>query len=267
MNRYSQLKSKIMNQKFSLKLKLNSLIILIIAFTLTECAELQAQVVWQVSLNDHVAGVMGDFKEKDMTNPGAGYVYLANGSNLEAKLYVKKLGIGIRGSVSNYQRDNEMYQTDLKDKLGISDNNYYFSLTRSYWSMGGDLGISYLLDLNEKFRFEPYFYFGFRTLSTPLDEVVYLENSTTYTYRKNPILIYGISYIPGLKFQWNVTKHVGLNVYLEYEGAGTYKGTEESVLYSDNTLVVTETDRSFKPQSINFGLGLAFSFGKGLRDK
>ena len=247
-------------------MKTKPFILLLAALTLSIFTGVQAQ-VFQISFNDHFTGVIGEFAKDDIKNPNAGYVYMADGGNLEFKFYIKKFGIGLRGSVTNYQRDVEAYKSDLMGKLGITENNSYSTLTRSYWSIGGDLGVSYVININEKFLVEPYFYFGFRTLSTPLDEVVYFENSTLYTYRNNPVLIYGISYIPGLKFQWNATKRLGLNLYLEYEGAGAYKETRKSVLYSNNSFERSKTDVSYKPQSINVGLGLAFSFGKTAEEK
>ena len=244
--------------------KFKLLSILCTAFMLSLFTQVRAQ-VFQISLNDHFTGVVGDFSSKDISNTNAGYVNLANGWNMEFKYYAKNIGIGIRGSATNYMRDNDAYQGALKDKLGITDNNYYFTLTRSYWSAGGDLGISYVVELSEKFQFEPYFYFGFRSFITPLDEAVYLKNANTFTYRNNPVIIDGISYIPGLKAQWNI-KNWGLNLYLEYEGSSAYEGIEESVIYNAISVETTKTNVSFKPQSINFGLGLAFSFGKGLKD-
>ena len=242
-------------------MKVKPITVLMIAFTLSIIHEVSAQ-VFQVTLNNHLTGVMGEFSENDVSKTNAGYVDYADGGNVELKTYIKKFGIGLRGSITNYTRDNEAYEIDLKSTLGITGNDYYFSLTRSYWSIGGDIGVSYLLGINEKLQFEPYFYFGFRALMTPQDEVVFFENSSTYTYRKNPTPFYGISYIPGLKFQWNITRLVGLNLYLEYEGAGSYTETEESVLYSSNTFETSSIERSYKPQSINFGLGLAFSLWK-----
>ena len=247
-------------------MKSKTLIILLIAFTLSIFSKVQAQ-VFQISANDHYTGVIGDFGSTDMSNSNAGYVNFANGWNTEFKYFAKNLGIGIRGTVTNYMRDNEAYQDALISQLEITSGNYYFTMNRSYWSIGGDIGISYVIKLSEKFQFEPYFYFGYRTLVTPLDEVVYLKNANTFTYRNNPILIDGISYTPGIKAQWNIDKHWGLNLYLEYEGASAYNGTKESVVYNAISIETTETDVSYHPQSVNFGLGLAFSFGKGLNSK
>ena len=246
--------------------KLKPINIATLAIVISIFSTVKAQ-VFQVSINDHITNVLGDFTKNDMTNPNAGYVNFANGSNLEAKYYFKKLGVGVRGSVSNYQRDKVAYQKDLLGELGITDNNYYFTMNKSYISLGGDLGISYMLEMNENFLFEPYFYFGYRTLVTPIDEVVYVENSSTYTYRKNPELFEGISYVPGAKFHSYNSKHIiGLNLYVEYEGVSALTGTEQSVVYSNSTFETKNLDRSFKPQSVNVGLGISFFLGKGLRD-
>lgn len=247
------------------KMKTKQIITLMTALAISAFTSLHAQ-VFQVSVNDHTSLVVGDFAKNDMSNPKAGYVKSSNGGNLEFKLYIKKFGIGLRGTVTNYQRDNETYKQDLKSQLGISASNNMFTMTRSFWSVGGDLGVSYVINVIKKFQIEPYFYFGYRTLSSPLDEVVYVQNSTTFTYRKNPTIFDGISYVPGVKFHWNVFQQVGLNLYAEYEGVSTLTQTEETVIYSNESFEAKNLDRTFNPQSINIGLGISFSFGKGLKE-
>ena len=246
-------------------MKSKTFIIAVFAFMLSVFTNLDAQ-VFQISSNGHITSVIGEFKDADMANPNAGYVDYADGGNLELKYYKNKLGLGIRATYTAYHRDNEAYLDDLKSELGIIGNNYYPTLSNNYFAIGADFGVSYLLPLNEKFQFEPYFYFGFRGLTTPLDEVVFLDNTTTYTYRTNPTLFAGIAYVSGIKFQWNATKHFGINAYAEYEGLSILSETEESTLYSHNTLELTNRERSLHPHSINIGLGLSVSFGKGLRD-
>ena len=238
-------------------------VLLLTVFTATLSLNSYSQ-VWQFSTSGHITSVIGEFSDADMANPNAGYVDYADGGYLELKYYKNKLGWGIRTSYTIYHRDNETYLNDLKSELGITGNGYYSTLSNNYWALGADFGVSYPLVLNDRFQFEPYFYLGFKGLLTPLDEVVYLDNSSTYTYRTNPLLFVGIAYIPGIKAQWNVTKHFGINIYAEYEGLNLISENEESVLYSSSTLDVTSRERTLKPKLVNIGLGFSFSFGKGL---
>jgi hypothetical protein len=224
--------------------------------------------IFQFGVSDHAILVLGNFSNNDFNSKDAGYVEFADGASLEFKYINKKnWGFGVRATYSFYTRDTASYQADLLKNLGVTNDNFYVTNLASFRSFNFLFGVSRVLSLSEKFQFEPYFYIGMKSLTDPGENVVYSINSTTLTYSKNPMVYVGFSYIPGLKFQWNINKYVGLNLFVEYEGVAMETRTEESIIYNDNNFDKTRIEKSYMPQSINLGLGLAFSFGKGLKDK
>jgi hypothetical protein len=223
-----------------------------------------AQVV-KISAYGQEGIVFGDMAKKEINSPSAGYVEYASAGGLEANFYLKNnLGFGIRWSGTYYERDFETYESDLTGLLEIDGDPYDLSQIYAFWDLGSDLGISYLLDLSEKWQLEPYFYFGFRLLSSPASSVIYTQNATTFHYRAKPQLYVGVSYSPGLKINWNAFQHLGFFASLEYDGNAFLEEDERSMIYSFDSLDITDMEKQYSIHSVYLGLGLSFRFGKGL---
>lgn len=237
--------------------------IILVGMVLLFSQNLSAQ-VFKIELNGYSANVSGDITKNSMEDEGAGYVSEGFGSNLEFKYYYNHIGFGIRLDYVEYVRDNDAYTTDLKHYLGIVDENYSMTEEYSYYSYNIQFGLTYAYDLSRKFQLEPYFYFGFNTFISPIERAIYLKNGTTYTYRKDPVGYAGIGYVPGIKILWKISKHFGLNLAMEYEGVALSEESEEDLIYSYNSFTKHTVDKAYNPTSFNFGLGLTFSFGKGL---
>ena len=220
--------------------------------------------VFQVSVNPYNSVVFGDLTKKELHGTGAGYVDFAYGGGLEFKYYIKNLGLGAKWGYTHYVKDMDSYQSDLAEELGIIDAQFIMTSMDSYNSYSFSLVVSYVLKVSDKFQFEPYFSSGIKSFVSPFDHIIYSQNSTTYTYRKDLQAYVGFCFSPGLKLQWNISKHIGLNLFMEYEGVGLFEETEESINYSYNSFEVNSTKKSYNPQSLNVGLGFAYSFGKGL---
>ena len=211
--------------------------------------------------------VFGDFTKKEMGNNGAGYVNSGTGGGLELNYYLKNnLGIGLKASGAFFDRDVDAYQSDIKDKLGINDDTYNITNSYGFWSFGSELGVSYLIDLSEKLQLEPYMYLGVKILVSPSSSVVYLQDGFTYTYETKKNLYPGFSYSPGVRLKWNVHKHVGLNVYAEYQGNSYMDYDERSINYSYNSLELEDVNKKYSINAIAMGLGLTFRLGKGLNE-
>lgn len=227
-------------------------------------SSISAQIV-KISAFGQEGFVMGDMTNKEINSGTAGYVDYASSAGLELNYYLKNnLGFGLRWSGTSYGRDFESYESDLTEMLGITNDQYDITQTYAYWTVGSDLGISYMLDISEKWQLEPYFYLGFNVLSSPLSSVIYSENNTTFKYQSKTQVYVGFCYSPGLKFHWNPFKHTGFYLSLEYDGNSFYEDNERSMIYSYNTLDITDTEKTYKIQSLNIGVGLAFRFGKGV---
>lgn len=222
--------------------------------------------IFQISANSYNSILSGDLSEKDMTKDGSGYVDFVYGFSLEAKYYIKDFGLGVKWGASEYLRDVDSYNHDLKNLLGITDDQYSITQVDAFWSHNVSLGISYNLNLSDKIQLEPYFSIGVKTFLSPGEHAVYSKNNTTYTYRKDPAVYTGLSYTPGIKFKYNFTRNIGINVFAEYEGVSLNDGTEEIINYSYNSFDIRYVDKAYNPQLFNVGLGLAYSFGKGTRN-
>ena len=207
--------------------------------------------------------LMGDISKKEINNAKAGYVDYGSTSGLELNYYLKNnFGFGLRWKGTFYGQDIDTYESDIKKMLGISGNNYDFAHTYGFWSFGSDFGISYLIGISEKLQLEPYFYFGATGLSSPKTEIIFMDENTTFQYVSKSQTYFGISYSPGVKLNWNITKLFGLYFSAEYLGKSFIEDKERSILYSYNTLEITDTEKSYSINSFNIGLGLAFRFGK-----
>lgn len=222
--------------------------------------------VFKVSAFGQNGIMMGDITNNEINSATAGYVYYGSNGGIEANFYLKNnFGFGIRWLGAYYGRDVDSYETDLKQMLGISNNNYDITQTYDFVSFGSDIGISYLMNLSEKLQLEPYFYFGLNGLISPMTEVIYSLDNTTYQYKNKSMAYFGFSYSPGVKLNWNIWKHIGLNFSVEYDGNSFMEDKERSMIFSSNKLEITDTKKSYKINSVNIGMGLSFRFGKGLQ--
>lgn len=48
------------------------------------------------------------------------------------------MGFGLKASGTFFERDIEAYQTDLKNKLAINNDNYDITNSYGFWSFGSD---------------------------------------------------------------------------------------------------------------------------------
>ncbi len=221
--------------------------------------------VFRISTFGQESILFGDFTKKEINNPGAGYVDYATPGGLEFNYYPKnKLGFGVRWTVASYERDLDSYERDLKRELNMSNNTFHLTQPFAYWAIGSDIGLSYVLDLNEKWQIEPYIYLGFKVLYIENIDAIYSDTGTTFQYQVESPIFVGFSYAPGAKVHWNVAKRFGLYFSLEYQGAAFAKDDETRISFSTNTLNITSFERSYGINSLNIGLGLAVRFGKGL---
>ena len=221
--------------------------------------------VFRVSAFSQEGVIMGDITKKEINNKAAGYVDYGSSGGLEVNYFLKNnLGFGLRFAATNYGRDFETYESDLTEMLEITDDQYDMTQTYSFWSFGPDLGISYLIGLSKKLQLEPCFFFGFKGLISPYSNVIYSQDNITYQYRTKPKTYVGFSYSPGVKLNWNIVKHFGLFFSLEYEGNSFVSDDERSILYNYRTLEIIEREKTYTINSLNFGFGMAFRFGKGL---
>lgn len=244
-------------------MKKMSIKLLTVTFALLIFSSVNAQ-VFQISANTYNSVVFGDLTKKEMNSSSAGYVDFSYGLGVEFKFYIKNLGLGLKWDHSDYGRDMETYETDLKNELGIIDSNYSITQLSSFKSNSFLFGISYVIKLSPKFQLEPYFNFGIQSFRSPFEHAVFSKESITYTYRKDPIIYVGGIYMPGLNFQWNITKNIGINIFVEYKGSVLFEEVEESITYSYNSFVVNSVNKKYNPQSLNLGIGFAYTFGKGL---
>jgi len=221
--------------------------------------------VFRFSLGGYGISTSGDLTKKEFKNSSAGYVNFATGGNFEFKYYTNShLGLGVRWTYAEYERDKDAYQADLKNYLGIVDDQYYMRDSYPYIASNFHLGLSYLYDLSNKFQLEPYFYFGFTIFASPLEQATYAKDGFTHNYRKYATGFAGFSYSPGVKLQWNIAKHFGLHLFAEYEGASLGQEIEKSIIYSYNTFEKNKVNKKYRLQQVNIGLGLNVSIGKGL---
>ena len=223
--------------------------------------------VFKISTSSQSALVFGDITKTGVNNPSAGYVEYGSGVGFAFNFYFKnRLGLGLRSTGTLYTRDVEQYETDLKAVLGITDDQYDLTPAPGFLSFGSDFGVSYLIDLSDKWQFEPYFYLGLNILGLPESSAIYAQNGTTYQFNTKAQPYVGLSYSPGAKFNWNFSRQFGLYFSLEYNGRTYVEDNERSLSYSANSFVIADVPRAYSINSVNLGFGLSFSFGKGLPD-
>jgi len=223
---------------------------------------------FQISLDGYNGSVMGDFKENDLNNTSAGFSSIGYGSALEFRYYFETgWGLSGRWSYTGYSRDVDAYTAALESKLGITDDNNAMIIPYDFKSVGFHVGFSYPFMLGDNFQIEPYLYVGLKTLISPVDKIVYYQNGETKTYSKKPGVYVGLGYIPGMNIQWNITKLFGLKLFFEYEGASFSTYEEEAINYTATTFAKENIERTYNPQTLNYGLGFVFNFGKGVSEE
>lgn len=249
---------------------MNTIKLSVLASTLLILTSISSQAqFFEISIYSAQSSLFGDFTETDLNNKGAGYASIGSSFGVELNYYLKNnIGFGLRTSSTVYMADKDKYQTDIKNSIGITDDNYDFSNQYLYAhaSFGSEFGISYLLDVSEKLQLEPFMYVGFRVLGSPATSVVYSENNNTHTYQKKSAGYLGFSYAPGVRLKWNVHKRINLNAHLEYQGRNFIAGDETSITQSYNSLEIETTERKYTINGIALGLGISYKFGKGLTE-
>lgn len=240
-------------------------LILLAAFAMVwSTGSVSAQII-RITAYSQEGFVLGDFTKADLNSGTAGYVNYSSAGGLEAAYYTRSnIGLGLRWSGTYYGLDIETYEEDLTEMLGIAGDPYDITHTYAFWSFGSDFGVSYLANLSKRWQLEPYFYLGLRGLISPAGTVIYSQNSTTFQYLSKPRLYYGFSYSPGVKLLWNAFNHVGFYFSVEYHGASFLYDDERSMIYSYNSLEITDLEKNYHTQAVNLGLGLTFRFGKGM---
>ena len=209
--------------------------------------------------------VFGDFSKKEFNHSGAGYIDYGSSGGLELNYYFpNKLGVGLRWAISSYGRDLETFENDLKNELNLVNNTFHLSQPYAFWTMNSEFGISYLHDMGEKWQIEPYFYLGFNVMGARETNAIYSDNGSTFQYRSESPLFYGVSYAPGVKMHWNIAKRFGLYFSGEYQGSSYFKDDETRITSSATSLGIKDVERSYKINAVNIGLGLSFKFGKGI---
>jgi hypothetical protein len=231
-------------------------------FTLTISANAQ---IYRFGLNGAGMTMFGDFAETDWNNNGAAYAEFGAAGNFYFTYYPQNnFGISFRWGYAEYDRDEDLYQKDFKTALGITDDNYDMQTWAGSFSSSFQLGVSYRYDLSKSFEIEPYLYLGFMVYASPYEQVTWLDNSATFIHKRYTTGSVGFNYTPGVNFQWNVSKHFGINLLMEYTGASLSSTDEESITYSHDTFAKNTVSKQYAIQAFNFGLGLTYSFGEGL---
>lgn len=221
---------------------------------------------FEVSLFGSQSAVFGDFAETDLTDPSAGYVSYGGSGGLALNYYFQNnFGIGFRSSGIFYQMDEDAYQTDIVDQLGITGSNYAFSNSFQYGfaALNTELGVSYLFDIGEKWQAEPYIYLGGVVMASPATSLVYLEDDVTYTQKIESSAFGGFSYTPGVRFKWNFSNHFGLNLFAEYQGKAFEEEDQTSINQSYNSLDIAVAPREYTINAFALGLGLGYRFNCG----
>ena len=208
-----------------------------------------------------------DFANKEISSNTAGYVDYGYVGGIELNYYFNnKVGLGLRWSGADYERDIDTYESDLTKMLGITNDLYDLTQSYSYLAFGFDVGISYQMNISEKVQLEPYIYLGYKALISPVSELIFLQDNTTFQYKTKSQAYLGFSYSPGLKLNWNAWKNFGFFFSAEYDGNSFMEDDERNLLYSYDTFEISDTQKSYTINSVNIGVGLSFRFGKGLQN-
>jgi hypothetical protein len=221
--------------------------------------------IYRFGLNGAGMTMFGDFAETEWNNSSAAYSEFGAAGNFYFTYYTQNnLGLSVRFNYTEYERDEDAYEKDLKTMLGITDNNYDMRTWEGSLSSSFQVGLSYRYNISESFEVEPYLYLGFMVFASPYEQVIWNNNSTTNTYQKYTSGALGFNYTPGVNLQWNVTKHFGINILMEYTGAALSDIDDESVRYNASSFTKNTVTKELSIQAFNFGLGINVSFGQGL---
>lgn len=241
-------------------LKIFVVAILIIAANSTKAQEFKLSILGQQNL------VSGDFGKSESNNAYAEYLDYGISDGLELNYYTKKnWGFGIRLIDQIYLRDRDKFESDFQNGLGLSNNEFDISQPASYFSIGTDIGISYLIEINKNWQVEPYFFFGGRSLARSNINAIYAVNGNTTQYQSKLPVFYGYNINPGAKIHWNNTRF-GLFLSLEYQNTKFNQDDETTITSSANLLEINTNKRSYDINSFNLGLGLTYRFGKNLNE-
>jgi len=122
------------------------------------------------------------------------------GFNLKGAIYLKQLGLGVRGD----------YYKTFRGKINYSDpadtENRIYPDTGYYWGYAGGAIIEYDLLRNAKYSLYPFLYLG-------QTKILYKYNSE---YKKDEYFKYSIFGTLGLGFDMNIVRFLYLGVELEY---------------------------------------------------
>jgi hypothetical protein len=243
---------------------LRTLLAFIVLVTISLSGKAQT---FRFGFNGNNYSVFGDMASTDLNNKSAGFVEYAQGGSFDFVYLAKNnLGMGIRMNYTVFSKDNDKYRDAIRDKLGVTDDNYIMQNAFMFFNTGFQFGFTYNFKIKGKFSIEPYLYFGLDVLMFPQEEVIFSKAKTTYTYRKYAKAFPGFSYSPGVRFQWNLTKHFGLNLSAEYYGAGYGEDVTENVLYNDNVFEPEHVNRNYGISALNIGFGVNFFFGEGTKE-
>ncbi|MFC2111789.1 hypothetical protein ACFLTA_00830 [Bacteroidota bacterium] len=122
------------------------------------------------------------------------------GFNLKGVIYLKQLGLGLRGD----------YYKTFREKINYSDptdpENHIYSDTGYYWGYAGGAVIEYDLLRNSKYSLYPFLYLG-------QTKILYKYNPE---YKKDEYFKYSIFGTIGLGFDINIVKFLYLGAEIEY---------------------------------------------------
>ena len=219
---------------------------------------------FQFGLAGYSGFVLGDLNTNLKTNQAYDDVIFSAGGNVYGTYYFKNnIGVGFRFDYADFERDADAFNEDLVSRLGILDSNYILQRAYLYSSYSFQVGASYVFKVTDLFQVEPYLYIGTAWFTTPFEHGVFYKNNETYTYRKDKNLYLGFHYTPGVKFQFNLGKHLGINIFVEYKGMALGDQVEETTIYSATSFNRYTTAHSYSVNAINTGLGVNFTFGGG----
>jgi len=223
---------------------------------------------FQIGISGNNPILFGDITETDLNNPSAGYVMSANGSNFDFMYYTpKNWGFGFRANYTAYIKDIDLYKEDLLNNLGITDTSMIMQSLYTYRYFGFQIGASHNFKIKGKFNIEPYLFFGAGAFISPMEEATYFKGGQTFTRKKTVTGFASVNYSPGVKFQWNlVDGHLGLSLYIEYNGIALESWEEETVTYTANSFNKTSNTKSYNISAVNIGGGISYRFGNGLNE-
>jgi len=245
-----------------MRLKIITLFVVLFSF-LFSYNSLKAQ-VFQFSLNASNNLLSGDFTDTDLSSETSGFALYGYGGNLDFKFYAQRFGFGARVNYNIYERDRDAYEVALRNHLGITDDKYFVRDIGMMMDYGFQVNFSYNIPVKGVFNIEPYIYLGFNVLATPPDQVIYNKSMRTYTYQSQLMGYIGYSFAPGVNFQWNLGEHIGLKLYFEYSGIAYESDATRIINYSSTKFESEYRKKKYTINSVNFGMGINFYFGKGL---